>query len=144
MHGFNDGACGSVRNITPSHRNPNTRLCFVERPARRLKPKPRVALSRTETFRQVQNHGTDRAPQLRSKVTILPLNSFNEWPRKFNDAKCMFQNRGALWIVHAPHGAIFMTPVSRAMTSLNDRWQENCAAGYAQSTKRRLGLRCTR
>ena len=39
--------------------------------------------------------------------TVLDYLGADEWPSHFDDAECMFQNRGALWIVHAPHGANF-------------------------------------
>ena len=72
-----------------------------------FKPQPGMTTSGNKALRNVETNTADGAPQLRSQVAVLALNRFNQRPRQCNDGKGMFENGGALWIVHAPQGAGF-------------------------------------
>ena len=94
-HGLKRSLGRFLRKVTPGNRDPKSRLGFIERTKCRLKSKPGVAASTTETFCQIETDATDGPPQLRCKVPVLALNRFNERSRQLNNRERVFDNRGA-------------------------------------------------
>ena len=145
MHRFKHSVGGGLRNVPPSNGKPNAGLRLIQRPKRAFITHATIATGVALRFRCIERNAADSPAQLGCKIAILPLNDGKERASDFGDFKGVFENRESSWIVHAPTGAIFMTPEGRALTRNIARWQKNCAAGQAQSkkipeSKRRLNV----
>ena len=90
-----------VRKVSPGDCNLNARARFLQGPQRSFEPNPSMPAGNAKSFRKIERNATHRSAQLRCKVTIPPLNSFNDGPRQPNHLKCMLNNRRASWLVHA-------------------------------------------
>jgi len=90
MHGLKQRPSGNFRDVAPSNGNANASLSLFQRPTSGFKPKTSVPRGAPQPLCRVESDRTNRATELGSKITVLTLNSFNEWPSQRNNANCMF------------------------------------------------------
>jgi hypothetical protein len=73
--------------VTPGRREPKPSAHLVERPKRRLKPKPRVPRAVTDAFGNIEAHAIQSLPNLRGKIPISPADGLDQRPSRYNELK---------------------------------------------------------